>query len=367
MNETSSHDPVRWGILGAANIARKNWKAILNSGNGLLHAVASRDVERCRQFVSECQAEAPFPREPLVLGSYDDLIASPEIEAVYIPLPTGLRKQWVLRAAQAGKHVICEKPCGNCAEDVREMLEACRRRGVQFMDGVMFMHSARLREIQSILEDGATIGAISRITSSFSAPFPEASLRAGIRGQPVMEPFGCLGDLGWYCIRLSLWAMSWQLPKTVTGRILSRLDGALPIRFSAELLFDGGVSASFYCSFDGANEQWAYLEGRNGGLYVPDFVLPFSGRKTGFDVYRSVYEQKGCDFNMMARRRRRVVNEYSNSHSDSQESAMFRSFSQTVRTGTLNPDWEEYALKTQQVIDACLKAAITGLPVSPGC
>jgi predicted dehydrogenase len=95
-------------------------------------------------------------------------LASDEIEAVYIPLPTGLRKEWVLRAAAAGKHVLSEKPCAVSVADLREMIEACRKHRVQFMDGVMFMHSRRLPRLREILEDGRSVGQVRRITSAFS-------------------------------------------------------------------------------------------------------------------------------------------------------------------------------------------------------
>ena len=135
---------LRWGILGTAQIARKNWCAIRNSGNATVAAVASRSLDRSRQFIDECQADVPMDTPPGALGSYEELLASPDIEAVYIPLPTGLRKEWVIRAARAGKHILCEKPCAATTGDLREMLEACRQNHVQFLDGVMFMHSRRL-------------------------------------------------------------------------------------------------------------------------------------------------------------------------------------------------------------------------------
>ena len=72
------------------------------------------------------------------------MLAAKDVDALYIPLPTGLRKEWVIRAAQAGKHIVCEKPCAINAADLREMVDACRQHRVQFMDGVMFMHSRRL-------------------------------------------------------------------------------------------------------------------------------------------------------------------------------------------------------------------------------
>src|ERR1044071_5151799 len=92
---------IRWGILSAANIARKNWKAIRNSGNGAVVAVASRDLARAQKFIDECQAHTPMGNNVQAFASYDELLASKDIDAVYIPLPTGVRKQWVLRAAAA--------------------------------------------------------------------------------------------------------------------------------------------------------------------------------------------------------------------------------------------------------------------------
>ena len=104
---------LRFGFLSTANIGRKNWKAIFNSGNCVVSAVASREVKKSREFIRACQREFPFATEPAAFGSYEELLASPSVDAVYIPLPTGLRKEWVLRAAAAGKHVVCEKPCAS--------------------------------------------------------------------------------------------------------------------------------------------------------------------------------------------------------------------------------------------------------------
>src|SRR5438128_970913 len=171
----------RWGILGTANIARKNWKAIYNSPNGIVAAVASRDKSRSQQFIAECQADVAFATPPRALGSYEEMVKAKELDGVYIPLPTGIRKQWVLRAAEAGKHVICEKPCGVSVDDVREMLSTCRQHRVQFMDGVMFMHSRRLDAIRPLLDDGKTIGPIRRISSTFNCNAPKEFFTSNIR------------------------------------------------------------------------------------------------------------------------------------------------------------------------------------------
>src|SRR5205823_7208453 len=156
------------GILGTAGIARKNWKAIRNAGNSALVAVASRDRDRARAFIEGCQADVPLTPAPAPCGSYQELLDRKDIDAVYIPLPTGVRKEWVLRAARAGKHVLCEKPCAVNSADLRVMLDACRAAGVQFMDGVMFMHSQRLPLLRQVLDDGQSIDTVRRITSQFS-------------------------------------------------------------------------------------------------------------------------------------------------------------------------------------------------------
>ena len=101
---------LRIGFLSTAGIGRKNWKAIFNSGNCVVAAVASRDVQKSLKFIDECQREFPFTETPRAFGSYEELIASPDVDAVYIPLPTGLRKEFVLRAAAAGKHILCGQP-----------------------------------------------------------------------------------------------------------------------------------------------------------------------------------------------------------------------------------------------------------------
>ena len=202
---------LRIGILGTANIGRTNWKAVFNSGNCVVSAVASRDPEKSRRFINECQAEFPFETPPAPLGSYEELVALNNVDAVYIPLPTGLRKEWVLRAAAAGKHVICEKPCGVSFADVQAMAAACRKNHVQFMDGVMFMHSPRLPRVREVLDDGKSVGFIRRISSAFSFCGTDEFSRGNIRMDGRLEPAGCLGDLGWYCIRFALWTMKWRI------------------------------------------------------------------------------------------------------------------------------------------------------------
>jgi len=357
-----SQTPCRWGVLGTSHIARKNWQAIRNAGNSTLVAVASRDHARAQRFIAECQVEVPFQPAPLPCGSYAELLERKDIDAVYIPLPTGIRKEWVLRAAEAGKHVLCEKPCGVTSQDLRAMLDACRTHGVQFMDGVMFMHSRRLPLLRQVLDDPQEIGTVLRVASHFSFKAAQDFWQQNIRVSSELEPLGCLGDLGWYNIRFMLWLMNERLPETVTGRMLAehaRQDSGtpVPVEFSGEFLYRDGPSASFYCSFRAENQQWAVVSGTEGYLVVPDFVVPFYGSEVGFEVNRPVFRVQGCNFNMEGNRRRFAVHEYSNGAADAQETNMIRTFAGIVSSGQLEPQWGERALKTQQVVDACLRSA----------
>jgi predicted dehydrogenase len=358
----------RWGILGAANIARKNWTAIRYSGNGTVAAVASRDAAKAQRFIDDCKAHVPM--DPVAVAGYAELLKRDDIDAVYIPLPTGVRREWVERAAAAGKHVLCEKPCGSTAADLRAMLDACKKHNVQFMDGVMFMHGQRLPMMRDVLDDGKSVGAIRRITSQFTFHGDDAFGAQNIRANEAMEPLGCLGDLGWYDIRFSLWAMKYQMPATVTGRILSAYgDGpaAVPREFAGDLYFADGVTASFYCSFRTALQQWAEVSGDKGCLRVPDFVVPYHGAETAFEVRQDTVRQEDSRYRTASHAKRYAAVEYGDGAANAPEANMVRTFADLALGGKPDSFWGEVALKTQLVADACLRSARDGgTPVAVG-
>lgn len=352
----------RWGILGTALIARKNWKSIRNAGNSRLVAVASRSAGKADQFIRECQAAAPLPEVPAACGSYEELLARKDVDAVYIPLPTGIRAEWVKKAAAAGKHVLCEKPCGVDTAEVSKIIKACDAHKVQFMDGVMFMHSNRLPLLKQVLDNPEAVGKIRRITSHFSFLGAREFMESNIRVSQELEPLGCLGDLGWYNIRLALWVMNYQLPTQVSGRLLAGSDHnhpekSVPLEFSADLLFPGDVNASFYCSFTTENQQWAHICGTRGSIRLKDFVVPFYGNESVFELDNPNLEIVGCDFNMQSHPRHFAVPEYSNGGTNSQETNMIRTFSQLVLSKKHDSSWGIITLKTQKVLDACLQSA----------
>ncbi len=355
----------RWGILGTAVIAKKNWRGIWLSGNGRVAAVASRNEASASKFIADCQRENAFDPIPVAVEGYERLLAREDIDAVYIPLPTATRKEWVIKAAEAGKHVLCEKPVATSASEVREMLAACEQHKVQFMDGVMFMHSARLPAMRQVLDDPQRFGAIRRITTNFSFLGDETFQRENIRVMRELEPFGCLGDLGWYNIRFTLWAMRWQMPSLVTARCITELkgigsSGPVPGSFAAELLFPDGVSASFYCSFLTEISQTAAVYGQHGYVTLDDFVLPFVGCESAFTHSEHRFRIDGCRFNMERHDQRGGAQEYSSGEPDAQEVVMARRFSELCLSGNRDPLWGQYALKTQSVMDACMQSAQNG-------
>jgi predicted dehydrogenase len=305
----------------------------------------------------------PHDPAPEPVGGYEELLARDDIDAVYIPLPTGLRKEWVLAAAAAGKHVLCEKPCGVDANEVREITEACAKAGVQFMDGVMFMHGQRLKRLREVVDDD--VGQIRHIATQFSFMGDAEFERTNIRAHGKLEPLGCLGDLGWYCLRFTLWAMNYATPIHVTGRIHAEAqagDGVppVPLAFSGALTFADGTSASFYCSFNAANAQWAIVSGDKALLQVSDFVLPFSAAHTQFSLTRSQFVLDRCRADMQGGHHIEALDEPSSNAPGSQEAGLFHTFSKLVLSGQLDPHWPEISLQTQRVLDACLASARNG-------
>jgi predicted dehydrogenase len=354
----------RWGFLSTAAIGRKNWKAIRLSGNGRVVAVASRTKERAAQFIAECSDEVPPGGDVAAFGSYDELLASDKVDAVYVPLPTGLRKQWVIKAAEAGKHVLCEKPVAIHADDAKAMIDACEAAGVQFMDGVMFEHSKRIDGLHASLANKDTFGELRRIQTHFSFNGGEEFAKSNIRASAEHEPHGCLGDLGWYCIRFTLRMMNGAMPTEVSGRMLQSFGGeashAVPSEFVGEMIFAGGVTAGFFCSFRCVNQQTALISGSNGYVSVDDYVLPFCGANLHWTENTHQLEIENCRWNFGQQTTGLRVAEYASGEPNSQEVSMVRALADIVNTGKLNPRYAEISLKTQKVLDACRKSSVSG-------
>ena len=352
--------PCRWGILSTANIGRKNWNAIHASGNGIVRGVSSRSLERSQTFIDDCQAEAAFDSAPQAFGGHQSLIDCDEIDAVYIPMPTGLRKEWVVAAAEAGKHVLIEKPIAPSAADAQVMRDACDRAGVQFMDGVMFDHGKRIQEVARQIQSGS-LGKVRRIQAHFSFVGDDEFQAGNIRTDSQLEPHGCLGDLGWYCIRFILWASNFEMPTHVSGRTLSKLsrpgsDDWVPGEFAGELRFADGLSAGFFCSFKLANQQMVSVSGDEGYLTIDDFVLPLYDSQTHWGIHRHDLQIDQGQWNFRRRSQPFTCDEYHSGEANAQEVEMVRTFAKHVIDQNPDPRLSDRAIQTQLILDACRRS-----------
>ena len=204
---------IRWGIIGTAEIATKVVAGMHDAENAEVAAVASRSLDRAEVWAKENNV-------PQAFGSYEELLADKSIDAVYLPVPTALRNEWIKKAARAGKHVYAEKPL---ADGIEEAIEVCQQNGVQFMDGTMWLHSTRTHDIEKRIANG-DIGEIRRVTSAFTFKAPSKEWYEGGNGRTdkSREPMGCLGDQGWYPINAILWSFGYELPEKVQMTSVSK-------------------------------------------------------------------------------------------------------------------------------------------------
>ena len=142
-------EKIRWGILGCAAIARvRTIPGLLEADNATLYAVASRNIEKANEMAAQFGAVKAY-------GSYEELLADPEVQAVYIPLPNSMHCEWVEKAAAAGKHILCEKPMGMDAAQAEHMFEVCREHKVLLMEAFAYRHSPLVQKVRQLIEEGA--------------------------------------------------------------------------------------------------------------------------------------------------------------------------------------------------------------------
>ncbi len=182
---------LRFGVLGTARIADAVVRGIRMSSNAELRAIASRDLGRAKAWASE--RDVPF-----AFGSYDEMLASDQIDAVYVPLPNALHKKWSVRAAQNGKHVLCEKPIAANAAEVEEMIAAAEANGVKMMEAFMYRYHPQIARLQELLANGA-IGEVKIVRASFGFFLNHPD---DVRWSKELAG-GALLDLGCYCVNVA--------------------------------------------------------------------------------------------------------------------------------------------------------------------
>ena len=248
----SASKPLRIGILGAANIARQFIAAVAQSRLVTVAVVASRDLAKAESFAKETGV-------PRALGSYEALLADPEIDAIYNPLPNTLHAEWSIRAVEAGKHVLCEKPLATSAADARAMFAAAKRHNVHLVEAYPYMAQPQTLKLRELLAAGA-IGKIRLIRATFGVAFSDP---ANIRLQPDVGG-GALMDSGSYATSLILLAAR-ERPARVSAMATWTGTG-VDNTIIANLEFPSGLLAQMSCSFDAAWHRHALIVGQNGAI-----------------------------------------------------------------------------------------------------
>ena len=248
--------PLRFGILGYARIARLHViPALLEAKNAIPYAIASTNPEKLMQ------AQAGFPFQK-AYDSYDALLADPGVDAVYIPLPNSLHKEWTIKAAKAKKHVLCEKPMALTEDDCLEMIAACRDSGVKLMEAFMYRFTLKTARLKELLNSNA-IGDVKHIHSSFRfvmRPGPNIRMEPSLGG-------GSVWDVG--CYPVNLIGMILQDEPVSVCAIKTDSQG-VEYALDAVLKYKNGVICTMGSGFDSNAAQLTEITGTEGTLLVQD-------------------------------------------------------------------------------------------------
>lgn len=250
---------VNWGVLGYARIAK----------NSIIPAIARADNARLYGVASRNQADLPTGEWEQSYGDYAALLADPAIQAVYIPLPNSLHKEWVLRALEAGKHVLCEKPIGLTAAEAQEMQQAAVQHNRLLMEAFMYQYTDRVRVIKQVLESGA-LGELRHINASFRFLLDRPNT---IKMQPALGG-GALYDVGCYPVNF-IGMVTGRLP--VRCKALCETDQGVDTNLSALLQYEDGLIANIHCGFNAYGRNYAEIIGTKGMLIVDKPFLDDAG------------------------------------------------------------------------------------------
>ena len=276
MERSNPHEPVRWGILGTAGITRALLTGARRTSAVDVVAVGSRTARRAGEYAAEHRIGRAH-------ASYEALLADPDVEAVYISLPNSLHHPWTLRALQAGKHVLCEKPYSRRPADVVAAFNLAERAGLVLCEGFMWRHHPQARMIADLLPKLGELQTI-RTTFSFVLDRPnDIRLRSDLDG-------GSLMDVGTYCISGAR-LLTGEEPDIVYGLQVTGPSG-VDVRFNGLLHFPGGAVAEFMSGFETDHRDLEVI-GSDGSAsltnpWLPDDpgpILVHDGVETAIDFF----------------------------------------------------------------------------------
>lgn len=247
---------IRWGVLSTAGIGKRRViPAMKLTNNGEVTAVASRDLARAQAFAAELGI-------PKAYGSYEELIADPDIDAIYNPLPNSQHAKWSILCAEAGKPVLCEKPLASFSTEAQKMVDAFTSRGVLFAEGFMYRFHPQALKVKELVDSGA-IGTFNTISATFCFKIADES---NIRLSKELSG-GSLMDVGCYCINVMRF-MTGEEP--VAAKAIADFGARTGVdeRLVGLLQFPSGVMGHFDC---GLRQQWTHtyeLRGTEGRIQV---------------------------------------------------------------------------------------------------
>jgi predicted dehydrogenase len=244
---------VRWGVLGNAWIARDFMiPALEKSEICSLAAVASRG-----KFPAEIAPNAKH------YDSYEALLADPEIDAIYVPVPNALHKKWTIAALEAGKHVLCEKPIACTAAEAEEMIAAAQKSGKLLMEAFMYRYGGKFRKMMEILQSGV-LGKIRAVQGSHGYTLDWAS---PAREDPALGG-GSMYDVGCYVVDCMNAVAKQQGGKLVDAKAVT-MGTPVDYHAAAALSYDCGILGVLESWFDAAQEQRVLIAGEKGTLCIP--------------------------------------------------------------------------------------------------
>lgn len=262
---------VTWGILSTARVNSLVLAAAAESDRAEVIAVASRDSARAEAYARDHRIERPY-------GSYDKLLEDPDVEAVYISLPNSLHVEWTLRALDAGKHVLCEKPLSRHSGDVARVFDGAEPSGLVLSEGFMWRHHPQTGKLAELLTEGA-IGRLRLVRASFSFQLAAVHGADDARFRPDLDG-GSLMDVGCYCVNAIRFVAG--EPERVQAEQVVGASG-VDVSFAATLRLPGDILAHFDCGFILPFRDELELVGDEGSLHVDD---PWHVHSPGIDLRR---------------------------------------------------------------------------------
>jgi predicted dehydrogenase len=255
---------IRWGILSTAGIAVKRFiPGAMASRNGEVVAIASRDGARAREIADRLGI-------PRAYASYDELLADPEVDAIYNPLPNSMHAEWTIACAAAGKPILCEKPLAVDAAQAQRMIDAARSHGVLLMEAFMYRFHPQHARVRELIDAGA-IGEPRFVRSGFTFSL-EPLDRKNVRLQSDLAG-GALMDVGCYCVNASRMLFA-QEPAWASAQWDFRDEFGVEVSLAGILGFSDGRTAVFDCGFRASAPSFYHVAGTTGTILATNAFTP---------------------------------------------------------------------------------------------